>query len=124
MRSFMEKVHKGEGGFTLIELLIVILILGAIATVVILNVGGFIGMGEKQGFCTEGDTIQAAAMAYAVAHSGNCTGCTVDQLQTDSLLARAPKYAEWAIATDTCLVTNTDQTPNEKCPGGYPSGCS
>ena len=57
-------MRKGEGGFTLVELLIVILILGAIAAVVVLNIGGFFGMGECEGYCTEKYNVQTAIIAY------------------------------------------------------------
>ena len=38
-------------------------ILGAIAGVVVLNVGGFIGRGECEGYCTEKHNIQTAVIA-------------------------------------------------------------
>ena len=69
MKSLMEKAHKGEGGFTLVELLIVILILGAIATVVILNIGGFFGMGECEGYCTEKYNLQTAVIGSMAANN-------------------------------------------------------
>jgi prepilin-type N-terminal cleavage/methylation domain-containing protein len=62
----MKKIFKtlsSEKGFTLIELLVVIAILGAIAGVVVLNVGGFIGRGECEGYCTEKHNIQTAVIA-------------------------------------------------------------
>ena len=117
-KSLMQKVRRGEGGFTLIELLIVILILGILAAVVILNVGGFIGMGEKEAFCTEGDTVQAAVMAYAAANNGTCpTGPITAGTEYEPLkpyLARPTKY-EWTI-TD-CVVTNTEEDWE------YPGAC-
>lgn len=62
----MKKIFKtlsSEKGFTLIELLVVIAILGAIAGVVVLNVGGFIGRGECEGYCTERHNVQTAVIA-------------------------------------------------------------
>ncbi|HEX76109.1 MAG TPA: prepilin-type N-terminal cleavage/methylation domain-containing protein [Dehalococcoidia bacterium] len=53
----------GEKGFTLVELLVVVAILGAIATVVTLNVAGFIGRGVCEGYCTEKHNIQTAVVA-------------------------------------------------------------
>ena len=119
IKSMMENVRKGEGGFTLIELLIVILILGIIAAVVVLNVGGFLGRGEKEALCTEGDTIQAAALAYAAdSGTGDCTNLTGpdDLVTTDPpILLRTPKYS-WDIA-DNCVVNGT--SPNY----AYPDDC-
>lgn len=57
------KALRSEKGFTLIELLVVIAILGAIAGIVVLNVGGFIGRGQCEGYCTERHNIQTAVIA-------------------------------------------------------------
>ena len=63
------KALRSEKGFTLIELLVVIAILGAIAGVVILNVGGFIGRGECEGYCTEKHNVQTAVIASCTENS-------------------------------------------------------
>jgi len=74
IKSLMQKVGKGEGGFTLIELLIVIVILGIIAAVVVLNVGGFFGTGVKQAALMEKDAVQTAILASMI--DGNCNQVT------------------------------------------------
>ena len=53
-------------GFTLIELLIVVAILGALAAVVIPNVGRFIGRGEAEAKDTEFGNVQSAVHAMMV----------------------------------------------------------
>ncbi|MFC2024832.1 type II secretion system protein [Chloroflexota bacterium] len=55
-----------QKGFTLIELLIVVAILGALAAVVIPNVGRFIGEGETEAQETEFSNIQSAVHAMMV----------------------------------------------------------
>jgi len=70
MRKLVKAVHKiysgraGEGGFTLIELLVVIGILAALAGVVTLAVGRFIGAGKTQAHLTDQHNVQTAIVAY------------------------------------------------------------
>ena len=65
-------MHRGEKGFTLIELLVVVAILGAIAAVVVLNVGGFIGQGVTEAQQVELHNVQTAVIA-AMADAGVTT---------------------------------------------------
>ncbi len=58
-------------GFTLIELLVVVAILGVLAAVVALNVGGFIGRGHDEAACTERHNIQTAVLAYMAENNGS-----------------------------------------------------
>ncbi len=62
----MRKPLSGKNGFTLIELLIVVAILGALAAIVIPNVGRFIGRGEKEAAATEFNNVQSAVTAMMV----------------------------------------------------------
>jgi prepilin-type N-terminal cleavage/methylation domain-containing protein len=58
--------EMGQKGFTLIELLIVVAILGALAAIVIPNVGRFIGRGETEAKDTEFANVQSAVVAMMV----------------------------------------------------------
>ena len=73
MTKLNKKLRKffqaGEKGFTLIELLVVVAILGVLAAVVALNVGGFIGRGHDEAACTERHNIQTAVLAYMAENS-------------------------------------------------------
>ena len=69
LKGVVKGMHRGQGGFTLIELLIVIAILGIVAAVVALNIGGFFGQGKEQAANTEAHQVQTAVIAYMAENS-------------------------------------------------------
>jgi prepilin-type N-terminal cleavage/methylation domain-containing protein len=66
MKKFLKHFRYGQKGFTLIELLVVIGILGAIAAVVVPNVGQFIGRGKEESYSTELHNVQTSVMAMLI----------------------------------------------------------
>lgn len=69
MRKIL-KAMRSERGFTLIELLVVIGILAAIAGVVTLAVGRFIGAGTCQACEVDRHNVQTAVVAFAAQNKG------------------------------------------------------
>ena len=100
---------KSEKGFTLIELLVVIAILGAIAGVVVLNVGSFVGQGKCEGYCTEKHNVVTACMA-AAATSDNADSWTSYVLGG----AGATKFS-WTITAGACNDPVASDRPTEVC---------
>ena len=66
VKKFLKRFRYGQKGFTLIELLVVIGILGAIAAIVVPNVGKFIGRGKSESYETELHNIETSVMAMLV----------------------------------------------------------
>jgi type IV pilus assembly protein PilA len=66
VKKFLKRFRYGQKGFTLIELLVVIGILGAIAAIVVPNVGKFIGRGKTESYETELHNVETACMAMLV----------------------------------------------------------
>src|ERR1700694_5531391 len=62
-RSIAKK-RSGEGGFTLVELLIVIVILGILAAIVVLAIGGLSGTAQKSSCSAGVKTISSAEDAF------------------------------------------------------------
>jgi general secretion pathway protein G len=70
----LEKKRSGQGGFTLVELLIVIVILGILAAIVVLAIGGLKGTSQKAACNSEGQTIATAEDAYFATNGAYATG--------------------------------------------------
>ena len=94
MKKFLKHFRYGQKGFTLIELLVVIGILGAIAAIVVPNVGKFIGRGKSESYATELHNVETAVMAMLVDDA-------------DSTLDVAPTTAATA-TTDMSSITGKD----------------
>src|SRR5947208_16371913 len=82
--------RKHDGGFTLIEVLIVIVVLGILAGIVILAVGGISDRGQGSACKTDLVTLQAAEEAYLGAPppsgSGGTSYGTMPQLVSGGFL--------------------------------------
>ena len=75
MKKFLHQFHYGQKGFTLIELLVVVAILGALAAVVVPNVGSSISRGKTESYQTELHNVQTSTMAMlADSASGQLDG--------------------------------------------------
>ena len=91
MKKFLKHFRYGQKGFTLIELLVVIGILGAIAAVVVPNVGSFIGRGKTEAQSTELHNIQTSVMAMLVdSASGELDAAVGPTADMDDVVATAP----------------------------------
>lgn len=112
MRKLMKAIRKihsgriGEGGFTLIELLVVIGILAALAGVVTLAVGKFIGAGTCQACLTDRHNVQTAVVAFMAQNNGLVPANNA-QTSTDlaPYMVDKPKYG-WTWNTTTGNVEN------------------
>lgn len=60
MKELLQSLYRSKKGFTLIELLVVIAILGALASVVVPNVGKFINSGNTEAMDTELHNVKLA----------------------------------------------------------------
>jgi prepilin-type N-terminal cleavage/methylation domain-containing protein len=91
MKKFLKHFRYGQKGFTLIELLVVIGILGAIAAVVVPNVGSFIGRGKTEAQATELHNVQTSVMAMMVdSGSGQLDAIVPTTADMDDVVATSP----------------------------------
>jgi prepilin-type N-terminal cleavage/methylation domain-containing protein len=112
LKGRVKGMHRGQGGFTLIELLIVIAILGIVAAVVALNIGGFFGQGKEQAANTEAHQVQTAVIAYmaennASSYTAGDVGPATSSGPEAYLLNPPLLQADYTINTDGSLATGT-----------------
>ena len=74
----MEKKRSGEGGFTLVELLIVIVILGILAAIVVLAIGGLSGSAQTASCKSGAHTIESAEDALFASSNAPAYGDVAD----------------------------------------------
>jgi prepilin-type N-terminal cleavage/methylation domain-containing protein len=108
MRKLRKRHESGEGGFTLVELLIVIVILGILAAIVVLAIGGLATKSKTAACQAEKKTIVTAEDAFfassADAQGNNATYGSMAQLYTAGNAANLLKddpTGHWAIANPT-----------------------
>jgi prepilin-type N-terminal cleavage/methylation domain-containing protein len=122
MRKLAKVIHRmyrgHEGGFTLIELLVVIGILAALAGVVTLAVGRFIGAGTCQACATDRHNVQTAVVAFMAQNGGLVPGGGGNAQTSNDIkpyMVDTPKYP-WAwdgtgTITNTCGTVTTGVCP-------------
>jgi prepilin-type N-terminal cleavage/methylation domain-containing protein len=64
IQSLKKRLQNQEDGFTLVELLVVIVILGILAAIVVLAVGGITNKGQESAKATDKRTLEAAEEAF------------------------------------------------------------
>lgn len=101
MKAFNDRrAAAGQGGFTLIELLIVIAILGILAGVVVLAVGGVSDSAQTKACLIEGKTIETAIQAYKADHDNTAPGSLAELSPATGTkyMKRAPDTAKWTLS--------------------------
>ena len=111
MERAVARRYSKEEGLTLIELLVVILILGILATIVVLGIGAFQDTGEEEACIRTSRTVEAANAAYYA--KNQVWAPNVQALVDAGYLKTAPKAA-WGITvagsdnvTDACDTSTT-----------------
>ena len=138
IQSLQKRLRNQEEGFTLVELLVVIVILGILAAIVVLAVGGITNKGQENAKATDKRTLEAAEEAYfAKSKLDPALYGTEQELLDDHMLRTAStkydiclKTAVAAVGTTPAIPAKSDYqivdqpaTGSSTCPAGFtPTG--
>ena len=85
MSEYLEE--RNEQGFTLIELLIAIVVVGILAAVAIVGIGGLTNTGSKSACKSTQDSVKAASAAFYANQEPNAWPTSFGQMTTKSTTA-------------------------------------
>src|SRR5437762_10809448 len=91
MSQYLEK--RNEKGFTLIELLIAIVVVGILAAVAIVGIGGLTNTGGKSACKASADAATASAAAYYANQTPNAYPTKITDMTTASATNTPPVYS-------------------------------
>jgi len=115
MRRWVQVVDRGEspdGGFSLIEMLVVIVIIGVLATVVLLAVGGIKNKGESSSCSEDYRTIQTAEEAYYAKPVGGAAYTDMSGLVSSHLLAEPSALYDVEPSASSYMITAVPNNAN------------
>ncbi|HEU5302307.1 MAG TPA: prepilin-type N-terminal cleavage/methylation domain-containing protein [Acidimicrobiia bacterium] len=98
-----------ESGFTLVELLVVIVILGILAAVSVLSVGGVTDRGRASACETDRETVRGAAEAYYAKNDGYAP--SIASLVSAGFLRHAPETGNGYTITYSNVDGSVSSTP-------------
>ncbi len=123
----IQKKREGQGGFTLVELLIVIVILGILAAIVVLAIGGLKNTSQSAACNSGAKTLESAEDAYyaiptgAPGNGGGGNYGTTAQLAGAGLL-KGGAPADLVATAPTTQTYDIAGVAGSKCAGTHVTG--
>jgi type IV pilus assembly protein PilA len=103
IKRLIKNLNHGNQGFTLIEMLVVLAIFGVLASIVVLNVGKFIGSGKSEAYQTELHNIQTSLLVMLAESTTGLLDDTAAAVDADPTNATP--------TDDMTTIRTTDDTP-------------
>ena len=123
-RFFIKNLNHSKKGFTLIEILVVLAIFGALASIVVLNVGKFVGAGKSESYQTEMHTVQTTVMAMLAESTTNLLDDTAAAVDADLSNATPTNDMTTIKTTDVTPLVLSNYLNGTDSDGKVKSGCT